>query len=881
MRITALDVDPTGRQVVVITEDGAGQSTLSLWDYEHPLQALTSATLAGRQLVAVAFSKFRHDLYVISRAGNEHRIERYPVKQGGLEKPTTVYKSSAALTRLVVPFLRFGGAERLFFGREYSTGRYQIFTVRADGKVPYEVTSPSGTLTTLTAPEVSRAPPSEARPEEASGPGVEKARSALPMSIHPLSGALIYESEDHTLRTREYGSSWHASKKVAATAPGAQMAFSPNGLYKLRTLSEQAGAELLTSDGRVVERVGSELRFALPPLFLPSGRALLAAVQLNDGVRLKVVPITDKLAGVRYLPDMQLPREHLDALSRTGMLFAETQTDQIYEPYEQLDYTECHAAVKVPIYATVDGFMEVLSAGFQAVFMITEQKVARPRLATFSKLLSDSAKRQQLPRLVEIAEVTRKVLDGNYATVEGRKILAESPALSALHTVPQPLEVDFSDFKPRGPYAATTTLKNYFRAFKYMNLLQLTDAEKTKLRGDTELMKAFNAWIDTQRPFMSGSRRPGILDDRQPPAFTRLDCIPEMARVPSLFPLSFGIDSEIMESTVARSGVAKDCTVSGRLLPSGLDLMTGLGSPTAQSLQQKEYSMFAELKAAHDSLRGRFAKPLGSAQLPEAWFRLVQILGSDDYVPAGVDPDPWRRRLLSTALASWTSFRHTTVLVNEEMAAECGGGYDGFESLVREPVRGVVDPLPQSWEQLAVILEMLSHQATRAVSDTQVGEVLATAAKTARSFRSMAERQMKGVPLDEEEYATIQKYSGQVEHPYLLLKSTLSQFQDLGMVAPDPMMKIVSIASAGPQHLQVALGHPLQVTALLADRGLQVAATGAIYSYYEVVDGKRMTDEQWRKRIDQSPRPTPPPWAQFELRRLWSHGDSPPDAEPN
>ena len=76
----------------------------------------------------------------------------------------------------------------------------------------------------------------------------------------------------------------------------------------------------------------------------------------------------------------------------------------------------------------------------------------------------------------------------------------------------------------------------------------------------------------------------------------------------------------------------------------------------------------------HRGLRARFGKPLPREPFPTAWLALVQRLVTDDLVPEGVSPEIWRRRLLQTALAAWTSFRHTTVLVNEESGAECGEG---------------------------------------------------------------------------------------------------------------------------------------------------------------------------------------------------------------
>ena len=58
---------------------------------------------------------------------------------------------------------------------------------------------------------------------------------------------------------------------------------------------------------------------------------------------------------------------------------------------------------------------------------------------------------------------------------------------------------------------------------------------------------------------------------------------------PRLLPLSFGIDNEIWHGVTAHTGLPADCQVPGRALPSGLDLLVGLGSDEAQGILSAEY----------------------------------------------------------------------------------------------------------------------------------------------------------------------------------------------------------------------------------------------------------------------------------------------------
>ncbi len=821
-----LDVDPTGRWLAVLYGAADEPPTLSLWDFKGPLRPGTSPALAGRRLDALTFSKFGSGLYVISHKDADWRIDLLPLTEQGeivpeAKKTRTVYRGKARLDRPVSPFLRYDGAERLFFGREYRAGLFQILGVRADGTLAYELTSPTGTLSTLTDAEFRGREEKPTSDEGKLRPEVESARSALPVSLDAITGALTWLDAGGGLHRRTYGTNWERSTTLKVPRR-TLIQDTPNAFYRLRWTADAAGAELLHPDGQIADPLAGSRHFVLPPVMAPSGRSLIGAAGEGGVVQLVVEPVATPLAAVRYLGDTDLDADGLSTLGHTGLLTANTGDSQIYQPYDQLMYSECHDHVLVPIFASLDGFLEVLDGGFQTAFMLTEQQVSRPRLEQFLKALEKAAGGAGLTRVAGIAKVAHQALDGHYASPEGKLILAERSAPSSLHTVPRTEAVEFADFHPRGPYTGSTRLKDYFRAFKYINLLNFDDKEREVLGKDQALAQAYQGWIDTQRPFLSGSRHPALLGaDRALPPHVRAQCVPpDVKETPQLFPLSWGIDSEIWGSTVQHTGVPAGCSVTGRLLPNGLDLLTALGSPTAQAIQKNDplgYAAFPELKSVHEGLKQRFAQPLRSDTVPEAWLRLVQLLGDDAYTPDGVSPDLWHQRLLQSALASWTTFRHTTVLVNEQGGAECGGGMSAFETAAREPARGAVDPVPQSWRQLGAVLRLLAQQTQKMKIPPRVAQVMGEAAESADAFGSMAERQMKGEPLTATEYSRIQTFAGEVEHPFKLLKTALKQGQhnEGGIVEPEPMMKIVSVQKGGAQYFQMAVGTPIQVKVLL------------------------------------------------------------------
>jgi hypothetical protein len=430
--------------------------------------------------------------------------------------------------------------------------------------------------------------------------------------------------------------------------------------------------------------------------------------------------------------------------------------------------------------------------------------------------------------------------------------------VSELHGEP----VDFGDFHPRGPYATSPELSNYFRAFKYVDLLRLDTEEAAMLSGDAALVAAWRAWIDVQSPYLSGSRYDGLFGDWAKTPHALADCPAKRVkeRPKRVFPLSWGRDGEVLERVTAHDELPPACGVKGRGMPSGLDLLVAFGSDAAREVLREEYARYPALDAAHTALRQRFGAPIASDRFVDEWLRLVQILGNETRVPEGVDADRWRRRLWETALASWASFRHTTVLVNESSAAQMGGGAeDGFEWLSTEPIRGAVDPVPAAWAQLADLLDGLAAHAQTATAPGRVPEVLAEGATNARRLGTLAERQMRDEPLTEIEYGFISDFAGTIEHPHVLL-SAVAAGKETEIAEPDPMMRIVDVhgwqdPEGGAQYWHVAVGRPRRLVTLLGDRGVLIPTWGAVYAYHEVASTRRLDDAAWRAEVGEAARP--------------------------
>lgn len=863
--LVQLEVEPRGEfsALVVRTADGGA---LRLWNFVGVPFAPVALELNARSVEAIAFSSFDGGLLVASvsrKTPIDWRIDRLTVDvaQKTVKKAASVYATRARIRNLVTALLRYDKKERLYFGLETAAGRFQVMSVRLDGTGAYEVTSPTGTLSALTDEAIRTSNAGM----NVQAPTVAKAASAVPVSLEP-DGRLLWQVVGGKLMEQAYEFNWGPAKPVLGGGANSEEVATANGYFRERWTKGQPGFELINREHGRAERVATDVMFASRPTIAANGRAFIGEVQTTGGNVLRTFRMPWLAPAIRRIhPKLWSSKGETASLERNGLLLTPTHDAQIYDAYDRLAYVDLgcgsRGGMLQSVFASLDGFFEVLNAGFEAVFVLAERDVSRPALTAVMTEMRRASVAAGQQRLISIADATARILRGDLTQPEGRLIAAEVRARSTLPIRLDGKDVDYADFKPRGPYVASKALAGYFRAFKLINELQLTAEEQAMLAKDAGFVTALAHWIDVQRPFLSGTRRALLFDVAAKVTSVPPACVPERVRheAPILFPLAWSLDSEALEGTMDRAGVGAGCaTVPGRSLPTGLDLLAGLGSPKAKALSASEYARFPALAQAHAIAEGRAASLRSATTFVDSYLRLMQLLATDPGKPEGVSEDRWQRRLLQSALGAWVGLRHTLVLVQEIGAAECDDEREQFEFMEVEPARGAVDPLPAAWRQVGSLLDLLATHAGRQKATKSLAERLREQADVARQFGVMAEKQLRNESLTEQEYGLIERFGGAIEHPYLLFKSALKPPGDEVIPVPEPMTKVVDVQrSALGQVWHAAVGHPLEAVVLLGDRGLLVPANGAVYSYYEVVDGRPIDDRAWRKRLDQA---QPPEW---------------------
>jgi hypothetical protein len=192
-----------------------------------------------------------------------------------------------------------------------------------------------------------------------------------------------------------------------------------------------------------------------------------------------------------------------------------------------------------------------------------------------------------------------------------------------------------------------------------------------------------------------------------------------------------------------------------------------------------------------------------------------------------------------------------------------------------------VEPVPEFYARLAALTSMTRDGLNqRGLLAQQDDESLRRLGELARDFQTVAEKELRGEPLTEEEYETIRFYGGELEHLTMASADTPDEGEGVGgQVMPEEQPQAAVIAdvatdpdpngdgTANPVVLEVAVGridHLHAVVPVIEDDGsitLQVAK-GGVFSYYEFPwpAEDRLTDRQWREMLDNDEAPPRPEW---------------------
>jgi hypothetical protein len=314
-----------------------------------------------------------------------------------------------------------------------------------------------------------------------------------------------------------------------------------------------------------------------------------------------------------------------------------------------------------------------------------------------------------------------------------------------------------------------------------------------------------------------------------------------------------------------------------RGLPKGLDAMAVLGSERAYAILDEEgdtgfYSYTVHL----DRLRQEFAQMTEAdwtQNLYWSWlylfFPLLEEPGTG--YPAFMQSPAWLDKSLNAVLGSWAELRHDTILYAKQ-------SYSGVEGGFRRPPepespKGYVEPVPEFYARLAALAAMTREgMQARGLLDPLDEESLRSLEDLSLALKGMAEKELVNEPLSAGEYDRILYYGTELEDLTFAASDSYSVTGGYVENADEIQAAVVADVHTDPDSqgdgnmvalaLEVGVGRIHTLYAVVPIEGELVVAKGGVFSYYEFPQsaGNRLTDEEWRKLLDDGQAPPLPEW---------------------
>ena len=530
---------------------------------------------------------------------------------------------------------------------------------------------------------------------------------------------------------------------------------------------------------------------------------------------------------------------------------------------------------------------------------------------------------------VQIPPYTSDLVEAELALIEEAGGFRPSPIFTYLEN-----GEDYTQYIPRGHYTRSDALKAYFKSMMWYGRMTFRLATKNPEAGKAETRSALllvnalqtsevngqpavQAWLDLYNPtvfFVGKSDDLTLLQYQQvmdqvygkaaPVEALANDAlldtfIQEANKLPP--PLILGIiiqdtdnveketkglrfmgqrfvpDAYIFRQLIYRNVGTQE---NRRGLPMGLDLMSVMGSERAYTildqLGETKYENYPEQTQKMRNWITGLTVDEWTETLYNTWlysfYPLIEV-PSDGY-PFFMRSTAWQDKQLNTSLGSWAELKHDTILYAKQVYAELGGGPPPPEPV---PPRGYVEPVPYFYARLTALTSMTyTGLEQRGLLSDLDRDSLKRLQDLSSVLQQLAEKELRGEPLTEDEYYRIRFIGGELEN--FVMAASDSDAED--PFAPkymdeEPQAAVVADVATDPDPaeftypivLEEAVGRVNEihvVVPIVQEDGtiFWEIAKGGVFSYYEFSwpAEDRLTDEKWRSMLDEGSAPSLPSW---------------------
>ncbi len=314
-----------------------------------------------------------------------------------------------------------------------------------------------------------------------------------------------------------------------------------------------------------------------------------------------------------------------------------------------------------------------------------------------------------------------------------------------------------------------------------------------------------------------------------------------------------------------------------RLLPSGLDVMTAMGSSAALRIQTARDYKYAKLAATHERLITEFAAYTAKDYSQNAywgWLSILRPLIADrsEGWPTAMRTDAWHDFSLNTALSGWSELRHDTILYVKQSyteqydvtVADDGGGPQAKQFY------GYIEPEPLFYGRVARMTEMLKVGLRgMGFTDKEFLNALDAGITFMEKLETMARTELNNDDLTENDLFYIRNigtvFNALIKQLAAAITVETNECKDRYCssetnLAYDPDKNPYDVRLVADVHTDVNFQEVLETATAKLDRIIVVrrmtdgtlgASVGPVFSYrefpWEMND--RLTDEKWRGTV--------------------------------
>ena len=470
-------------------------------------------------------------------------------------------------------------------------------------------------------------------------------------------------------------------------------------------------------------------------------------------------------------------------------------------------------------------------------------------------------------------------------------------------------EEDFSQYKPRGHYTRHEILEFYFKAMMYAGRMSfLTDflvegvnvgLEQTRMA--MLLIHSFNktigdetVWDYWDRLYEPITFYVGTSDDLTAAEYYRIwvnhgsksgDELADDILISSIIEdIKSYRNPKINSMIISDAQDAEEATKGFRLLgqrfipdsyifqqlvhnkvqlrgfPTGLDVLSVLGSSRAEYLLQLENQTYSGYSSQVLKLRKEFGNLTEydwTQNLYWLWlYSLFPLLNPyEEGYPSFMMNDLWVIKTLMTWLGSWAELRHDTILYSKQ-------SYTQEWSATIVDAKGYVEPYPEVYSRLSSLSRLMKdglgeRNLLFPGFDTKLDLLISIYDRLC----NISLKELDNLPLNNSDYHFLTSVAD--------VLSSIVDFKNSGysewFSEADSRMALIADVHTDPntdQVLEVAVGNPFTIYVIVQDHEGNLRLTrGGTFSYYEFKQpmDNRLTDEQWQNILDTDP-PTLPNW---------------------